>query len=347
MKTGRTIVELAQELLDQQASKRDFHAKTNSLNMLPTGQFRLETKDEELLMPATGYAHGQMASKLNMPKVYYDRMLRDCPNLLAQNVNHWLGESEDTSLIRGLRGQLRAVLSDRYRIVDNSDILAMVLPELAEMGNGMKIASCQVTDSKMYIKVINTKIEAAISVGDVVQAGFTLSNSEIGSGSVSVEPFLYRLVCTNGMAIKCKRQRKNHIGRVTENHDLYAIDTLQAIDNTFKLKLRDLVRNAISITTFREAVEDLQVAKTSIIAGNPVKAVELTAKVIGLTENESGLVLSHLIRSGDLSKFGMVNAVTRSAEDVESYDRATEIERLGSDVLYLPSSIWREVATAN
>lgn len=347
MKTGQTIVELAQELLDQQESKRDFHAQTKSLNMLPTGQFRLETKNEQILMPATGYAHGQMASKLNIPKVYYDRMLKNSPQLLCENVNHWLGQSDDTSLVRSLRGQMRAVLSDRYRIVDNNDILAMVLPEIAEMGDGMKIASCQVTDSKMYIKVINTNLEAAISVGDPVQSGFILSNSEIGSGSVSVEPFLYRLICTNGMIMKDHRQRKNHVGRVTENHDLYAIDTLQAIDNTFKLKLRDLVRNAISITTFHEAVEDLQVAKTAIIVGNPIKAVELTAKAIGLNESESGLVLNHLIRSGDLSKFGMLNAVTRSAEDVESYDRATEIERLGSSVLYLPSSTWREVATAN
>ena len=42
----------------------------------------------------------------------------------------------------------------------------------------------------------------------------------------------------------------------------------------------------------------------------------------------------------------MLNAVTRTAEDIESYDRATEIERLGSSVLYLPTSTWREVATA-
>jgi Domain of unknown function (DUF932) len=347
MKTGRTILELAQELLDQQESKRDFHAQTKSLNMLPSGQFRLETKDAEVIMPATGYAHGQMASKLSIPKVYYDRMLNNSPQLLADNVNHWLGGSDDTSLVRSLRGQMRAVLSDRYRIVDNHDILAMVLPELSEMGDGIKIASCQVTDSKMYLKVINTNIEAAISVGDPVQAGFVLSNSEIGNGSVSIEPFIFRLICTNGMVMRDGRQRKNHVGRVKENNDLYAIDTLQAIDEAFKLKLRDLVQNAISITTFQTAVEDMRGAKSELITGNPVKAVEVTAKAIGLNESESGLVLNHLIRSGDLSKFGMLNAVTRTAEDIESYDRASELERLGSSVLYLPTSTWREVATAN
>ncbi|NJR32577.1 MAG: hypothetical protein HC778_06835 [Chamaesiphon sp. CSU_1_12] len=90
----------------------------------------------------------------------------------------------------------------------------------------------------------------------------------------------------------------------------------------------------------------MQGAKSNLITGSPVKAVEVTAKAIGLNDDESKLVLNHLIRAGDLSQFGMLNAVTRTAEDTESYDRATEIERLGSSVLYLPATTWREVATA-
>ena len=348
MKTGRTLVELAQELLDQQETKRDFHASTKSLTMVPSGEFQLDTNTGIEMMPATGYAHAQMASKLSIPKIYYDRMMKQSPNLLADNVNHWLEQrQEETGLIRTLRGQMRAFLSSRYRIVDNHEILEMVIPELVEMGSGIEIVSCQVTDEKMYLKVINKDVEAAIAVGDPVQAGFILSNGEIGNSSISVEPFIYRLVCTNGLILKDRKQRKNHAGRVNENADLYATDTIQAIDDAFKLKIRDLVRNAISISTFQEAVTDMQGAKSNLITGNPVKAVEVTAKAIGLTESESGSVLNHLIRAGDLSQFGMLNAVTRSAEDIESYDRATEIERLGSSVLYLPTSTWREVATAN
>jgi Domain of unknown function (DUF932) len=348
MKAGISIVELAQELLNQQESKRDFHAPTSSLSMLGNSQFQLETSNGSEEMPATLYAHAQMASRLSIPKPYYDRMRSESPDLLSANVNHWLAEKEgEMSLIRTLRGQLRAFLSNRYRIVDNHEILAMVLPELSEMGDGIRIVSCNVTDEKMYIKVVNTNIEAAISVGDPVQAGFVLSNGELGNGSISVEPFIYRLVCTNGLTLKDKKIRKNHAGRAHENMELFANDTIQAIDNAFKLKIRDLVRNAISITTFREAVADMQVSKNDIITGHPAKAVEVTAKAIGLNNDESSLVLNHLIRSGDLSRFGMLNAVTRTAEDIESYDRATEVERLGSSVLYLPQSTWREVATAN
>jgi Domain of unknown function (DUF932) len=347
MKTGRTIVELAQELLEQQETKRDFHANTKNLTMVPSGEFQLDTNNGIEIMPATGYAHAQMASKLSIPKVYYDRMMKHSPNLLADNVNHWLDKrQEETSLIRILRGQMRAFLSSRYRIVDHHELLAMVIPELSQMGSGMKIASCQVTDEKMYLKVINTDIEAAISVNDPVQAGFILSNGEIGNSSISIEPFIYRLVCTNGLIIKDHKQRKNHAGSTAENSDLYAVDTICAIDDAFKLKVRDLVRNAISISTFQNVVGDMKIAKSNLITGNPVKAVELTAKAIGLTESESGLVLNHLIRSGDLSKFGMLNAVTRTAEDIDNYDRATEVERLGSSVLYLPQITWREVAAA-
>jgi hypothetical protein len=279
MKTGLTLVQLAEELTAQQETKRDFHAPTSSLSMLGNGNFHLETNNGIEEMPATDYAHAQMASRIQVPKPYYDRMRASAPELLSTNINHWLRKKQDeTSLIRTLRGQVRAFLSNRYRIVDNHEILAMVMPELAEMGDGIRIASCNVTTEKMYLKVINTNIEAAISVGDPVQAGFVLSNGELGNGSISVEPFIYRLVCTNGLTLKDAKQRKNHAGRANESTDMYALDTVQAIDNAFKLKIRDLVRSAISITTFRDAVADLQASKNDLITGHSAKAVELTAK---------------------------------------------------------------------
>ncbi|WP_146138207.1 DUF932 domain-containing protein [Chamaesiphon polymorphus] len=179
-----------------------------------------------------------------------------------------------------------------------------------------------------------------------MQAGFVLSNGELGNGSISVEPMIYRLICTNGMSVPDRKIRKNHAGRATENADLYANDTLAAIDDAFKLKVRDLIRNAISIGTFNEIVEDMKGSKNDRIVGHPAKAVELTAKAIGLNGDESNKVLNHLIRAGDLSRYGMLNAVTRTAEDLPCYNRASEVERLGSSVLYLPQSTWREVATA-
>ena len=76
------------------------------------------------------------------------------------------------------------------------------------------------------------------------------------------------------------------------------------------------------------------------------KAVEVLAKKVGLTKGESSDVLRHLIQGGDLSQYGLYNAVTRTAEDAVSYDRATDIEGLGQKVIDLTVREWREVAEA-
>src|SRR3972149_4135595 len=68
--------------------------------------------------PLTQWAHGQLAEKVQIPQKYYSRML-DTKNfgLLADNVNTWL-PSEDKRMIRILDGNIRAILSDRYRGLD-------------------------------------------------------------------------------------------------------------------------------------------------------------------------------------------------------------------------------------
>jgi hypothetical protein len=74
-----------------------------------------------------------------------------------------------------------------------------------------------------------------------------------------------------------------------------------------------------------------------------VAAVEVTAKRFALTEGEQGSVLEHLARGGDLTRYGLLNAVTRTAEDATSYDRAIELECVGGEILELPASTLRRL----
>lgn len=69
------------------------------------------------------------------------------------------------------------------------------------------------TDTRMYIKVVNERIQTEVVPGDIVQAGILISNSEVGMGSVSVKPLIYRLVCTNGMVADVG-VGKRHVGRI-------------------------------------------------------------------------------------------------------------------------------------
>jgi hypothetical protein len=56
-------------------------------------------------------------------------------------------------------------------------------------------------------------------------------------------------------------------------------------------------------------------------------------------------VLRHLIAGGDLSGYGLVNAVTHYSQEVEDYDRATDFEVLGGRI-DLSSREWGELALA-
>ena len=68
--------------------------------------------------------------------------------------------------------------------------------------------------------------------------------------------------------------------------------------------------------------------------------VELASSKFGITQNESEGVLGHLIGGGELSLYGLSNAVTRYAQDVGSYDRSTELEATGYKILTMSPKLW-------
>ena len=121
--------------------------------------------------------------------------------------------------------------------LDNLELCAAVLTVIQEM-KGATIESCEVTPTRMYLKVVNKRMKAEVAVGDVVQAGFVISNSEVGLGSVRVEPLIFRLVCKNGLICKDYSQKKYHVGKPINDSDdsayeLYSNETLAQDDKTF------------------------------------------------------------------------------------------------------------------
>ncbi len=200
MKTGKTLTELAMELERQSQVKKDYISDTRVLEMTPAGELTLANNGFQEF-PVTDHAHSQIAARLDIPSKYYNRMRSVAPNLLAANVNEWFHSKPERRMVRTLDGNIRAFLSARYRRLDNFELAQAVLPVLAEMGEGVQIVSSEMTQTRMYIKAINRRLELEVNKGDVVQAGICISNSEVGLGSLKVEPLVYRLVCLNGCAV--------------------------------------------------------------------------------------------------------------------------------------------------
>jgi len=355
MKAGMTIQEMSVEVLRQSKAKEDYLVDTRRLEM--------ETYDASIVMRMLGddgfdviepldirsIAHKQIGTYLNIPVKYYDRMLASNPELLAINVNSWFKRNPEQRMLRTLDGAARAFRSNRYRRIDNLEILQAILPIIGEMPDA-RFESCQITESKMYIKVINPRLQTEVSVGDVVQAGVMISNSEVGEGSVSIQPLVLRLVCLNGMVVNDASIRKNHAGRVNsadENFLLYSDETLAADDHAFMLKIQDTVKAAVDEARFHQVVDIMRGATEARMATNDIPAVvKLASKDFKLTEDEGNGVLNHLIEGRDLTLYGLANAVTRQSQDVESYDRASKLESIGYDMMTMSRQQWNRLNQA-
>lgn len=353
MKSGRSLVNLAQELERQLTTKRDLVLPSSLLQCRTDegGDLKLiiDAKQGDGEYGVTELARRQLADKLKIPFTYFERMRTEQPALLDRNVNTWLQSDDDRRMIRTLDGQVRAVLSDRYRRLDNFDLAENVLPILQRL-EGARFESVELTDTKMYLKVVTPRVEYEIAPGDVVQAGIVISNSEVGCGTLSVQPLVFRLVCRNGLIAPDRALRKTHVGRTLHQDDdpvsVFRDDTLAADDKAFFLKVRDVVEAAVSEATFRQVAQKMQKARDIRLIGDPVKAVEVLANRYTLNESERAGVLRHLIVEGDLSAYGLVNAVTHFSQGVEDYDRATEFEALGGKLIELPASEWKALAEA-
>lgn len=348
MNAGMTLDTLGKMIVEQNAQKRDIVA--------PTTLLRYDTHfEDERLVPAftigsngdrfganlTDHAHRQLVQWAGIPSQYVDKLrTSEHRALLAENVNHWLQWAGDKRMIRLLDGPdisvARAFLSPKYRPLDNYDLMERVLPKVRQPG--YEIKSCSLTETRLYLQVVTERLTRDIGRGDIVQAGVVISNSEVGAGRIKVEPMLYRLVCTNGL-ISGVALRKNHVGRGFEDNgdddvtEYFSDETRKLDDEAFWAKLSDVIDGSFDEAKFSMLVSKFKATQEMTLNATPDKIVDVTAKRLDLNQSERDSVLMHLFQGGDLTMFGLVNAVTRSAEDAPSYDRAVELERLGGQML--------------
>jgi hypothetical protein len=365
MKLGKTLSELAAEIERQAEAKRDFVASTKDMQLIAADEVYLDlggVSGERFKIGAT--AHDQIAEQAGIPTAYYRRMLAKEPALLAENVNTWFAEEPQNRMLRTLDGKARALRSDKFRPLDNYELLEAALPAL--QASSLDIVSCEVDERRLYVKAVDRAIQRhipnghrmgdgthtmfRIPSGDIVPA-VQISNSEIGYGSLSVTGGWLDNGCTNlAWMFKERGLRKNHVGaRLDVGDELYKVLTSEAREATDKaiwLQFRDAVSAAISVEGFDNLVTSLVEAAGDKFDGDPVKIIEVTAKRFGLSESARTSVLRHLIEGGDLSRFGLANAVTSAANGVEAYETATDMEAVGGKIIELPRHEWKELAKA-
>ncbi len=237
------VKDVLSEILRTEFFKHDFIAPRKDVRFTPTEQgVTVTVKDDGPFHPTkTGLV--QMAELSSIPKRFLLDTEKKYPELAADLLSHWFLDNSAANKTRkkpvpaaGINqlfrcyspnnetpGVLRAVRSQRYRILDNSDIAATVLSAIS--GNDGVGVTGTVSDDKLYLVLTNWALKKDLKVGDTVLFRVRISNSETGCSSLSVIPQVVVLSCLNGATVG-RDLVKMHLGEKLTHEDLLTRETL-------------------------------------------------------------------------------------------------------------------------
>ena len=164
-------------------------------------------------------------------------------------------------------------------------------------------------------------------------------------------PLVFRLICLNGMIAQDYGQRKYHVGKraseLEDAYEMYSDTTRQLDDAALFAKIRDTVKGVLTTVTLEKIVQKMQDATEQKIVSRDIPAVvEVTAKMLGYSESTKQGILQHLILGGDMTRYGLMNAITAQSQSEDDYETATRLEADGGRVIELAPADWRQIAEA-
>lgn len=338
-----SLKELAEELERQKHSRYDIVVPTDKLLVFKDGntiKMDVPQLDGNIKQHGiTDWAHGQIANKTGIPKKYYDKMREEGKlNLLADNINTWMPDREKR-MVRVLDNKVRALLSDRYRVIDNYDILYLTLKKFRDIGENqnmkINVLSQNLTPTNLYVKATSPDLSGQVmkykGETEPVEGGLIIQNSEVGAGSFQVKPFINVLVCTNGL-ISEQSFKKVHIGRsLGEGFVDWSNDTLRLEDEALWSKINDMISSTFKPEIFQKWLDEINDVSTTEVP-KPTKAVDNIIKHYNVDKGLKDDLLDQFTKQAP-TQWGMSMAVTRIAQNVDSYEKQIEMEKIGSELL--------------
>jgi hypothetical protein len=361
-------------LRDQRARSIDLIAPLTSLRA--DGTSLVLTGAEQVLEeggvtdPNGTYAVGRIAAehiaeRHRIPIAFLRRMHEERDDIFADLVNDFIHGTYDGRhpadpsrvLLRLLQGDdpdtgiVRAILSDKYKRIDNLDVLLSVLAGIEAAGHPVQITRCDLTERRMYVQVQSDAVSvlAPDLLADYrspytndrgadlpqVFAGFVISNSETGDGRALLTPRIVFQVCKNGATTTRDAIGAVHLGRRAETDGIvrWSDEALQKELELVTLRTRDAVATFLDTGYVSSKLNEMR-ASYGMPVDHPETAIKAVAKSVNFTDAEADLILAAFIKGGQCTAGGVFQAVTAVAQhpDVDR-DRAFVLEGLAFQAL--------------
>lgn len=322
---------LISQVEKEEQTKKDFLVNTRSMLVgtensesyiiIPTGRSRQSFRLNDT-------ARQQLASRLNVPLPFAERLRTEEPALYDRTFNTLLHRKDEQRLIRTNGDDTcRAFLSKNYKIMDHDEFLRTVLP-LLSLNSCLNVQEAFLSDSHLQLSITLEENDRHVRPGDPVKYGVVLLNSEVGLGSLSLSSFIYRLVCSNGLVVPEREGslRRIHLGRAMA-------DVNDSYNKSIWREYSNAIKELLTGKRFEEIMASMRAAAAKPIVKDAEVIVEEIGKKFNLSKEEQALVKTQYEANADMSVWGLINAVTEVAKEATTIQRRNELQIIGGKLL--------------
>jgi hypothetical protein len=166
--------------------------------------------------------------------------------------------------------------------------------------------------------------EGALPKDDLVYPGYQMRNSEVGFTAITIDEFSFRLVCLNGMMITTGDSRLMYRRHVPIEDS--------RLDEQFK--------DVFAKAPVRWEKTRKQMAQSQgIVLDNPAQVIEDELKRLDAPKHFRDLAVKKHEAEPLKNGWGVLQAITRAAQDYDDMDKRFEFEAMGGRVLQRMASM--------
>jgi hypothetical protein len=234
------------------------------------------------------------------------------------------------------------VLSDKYRPIDNLEVMLTVIKGLKVAGfSSHVVRQADLTDDKMYLRISVPEITALApgllhgytspyggargADNPVVEAGIVITNSETGGAAFTITPELVVQICRNGMTIKRDMLRKTHLGSKMDEGVRVSEETLEANKVLVASQTRDAINTFLDADYMNRVLRQLEAGSDEPVEDVEKAIKDVTARPAFSKADTKGL-LAAFMDGGDRTRGGLVQAITAHSQSLDDADRAYEMD---------------------
>lgn len=266
--------------------------------------------------------HGlqSFCNAVGVPTTYIKKCMseEEC-DFATENLNFWLNKIENKereAFIRTTDDRVHGVLSNRYSVFDDHEVLEIIDGTLGNYSDEYTVKNHYITPEIMKLRLVSRdKIELN---GRPVSFGFDIKNSRVGRSSLELEILIFDWICSNGMIFgggKGLAYKRRHVGI---NREIFIEEFI------------DMINSAPDIIKFIEKMATE--AHQTEINNEMIQRYIDKFRIEGFSQLAAGKVEQMLHEKYDNTLYGFTAAITESAQDYD-VDTRERMEKFAGNLM--------------